>query len=361
MKLSKYLDVHLPRLIVLVALLAAGLFFVGSQIWMEWEGEAKIIVLPKSEMVAQNMDQVTGNISYITQTERFYSKMLHVLGEESFSRKDWKRDLNAEQIDGSSVIRIVYTHKDINEVKKVLKKVTDVTREMSGSYYDARKEVQIKTYDVFTARKVLKGPLALTYLSLGVGVVLALIIEFVISRGGAEISTLHLPRKARGLQKTLTKKKWWENYPAAKEAFESKESEYTPSPLIAPSEQEDAHEEMEESVVYKQEEPEEERKEFEKEGFQVEKKISKKETSMYSASRKSSAPVNLPISDEVSASSKKEVLPGSVPGNLPVADQTPSALPVQEEESQKSEDAQKDEPTEEELKERLNKLLRGEM
>jgi hypothetical protein len=400
MKAQGYFDTQYSRSIILTALLTAVIFFVGSRVCVQWRGEAEYIVYPKSEIAALQLGFITKNLSQMTSTEKFYLEAADLL-EDSFSRNDWERSFDSQSIEGSSIIRMSYVNKDIQEVKRVLQKSKKAFYILASASYDVRKDITIRTFDSFTVRKEIHSPFILFVYSLIGGIVMAWLIEFIVRRGSLEIMRLHFPKRASALHKTITKKNWWEDYHTKEKEAKEKEAvslkkneedsiaQNIPSPLISSEGMgSDAHVDSKENYKKSKQERfvETDKKEVKQESGQKKSvhTMEKKEEAFIAApsslSRKSSAPINLPISpikeeqlEEQSSKENglapsnlpvtqgddeghgKEEIPGVVPGNLPTSDAAPSYSQLGESKNTK------DEPTEEELKERLNKLLRGEM
>jgi hypothetical protein len=175
----------------------------------------------------------------------------------------------------------------------------------------------------------------------------------------------------------MTQNKWWESYSMEKnkeiEAREDAHTEVAPSPLISSSndritESLDEDHDITEDQYDTPEEKKYDEDKIEKLIAQVDPStvvVSQKEKKweaqkkVTASDKKSSAPMNLPVAESVSTreEQKKELKPQKskaiAPPNLPIS------VPSEMSEDNADEDQKDLEPTEEELKDRLNKLLRG--
>lgn len=284
------------------AVCTAIVFLAAINLNRTYQSETKIIFLPKNASMGNNMEAVLFNAKQIASSVSFYTQMIEENPEiedpvdqlPADKRKEyWDDTLTVERLDKSHVLRVQAVHKDREQAELLVSRATRDIATVMSKYYDIRNDLEVRIIETALTRSVSMAYAWEWFLgSLAAGFILAAGIFQSTDR--AERGRVRTEKKSpppyRGTQP-------W--YPLMEKI--KTEVKDPPKEIVQP-----------------------------KVG-----KIEKKETP--SPGKKSSAPENLPVGNEL-------VLKKEAP-----------------EDEKKMEGIRDHEATPEEVKKRLNKLLKGEM
>ncbi|EKE18945.1 MAG: hypothetical protein ACD_9C00189G0003 [uncultured bacterium] len=355
-------SLHLSAKILIVgAILSAVFFLLLSELFKTYKSDISILVNLKSEIAVKQEQNILNSIMELPTTLSFYDRMLEANsdirdvseGLSSRQRKDVWNDMISLQRsnDEALVFKLSISAKQENDAKQLSSKAARTLFDTIALYYDVKNDVDLRIIDGPITKSYVRGWYVLLFLSIIGGFALALVLD-----SFSAIGKQHLKRGGDIFMKNSFfdfKKKT--DIPAEKE-IESLHSLYEQQvpPFIfkeekkyhVPSESEQKKEEID------FEEPSREDLRF-----QEMKKITKK-----------MEPGKYPNFPEMPVMEKKKA---SAPDNLPIADESffqeygIDQEPVEKEkdidtrEEKQEKDSQ--EPTPEELKKRLNQLLKGEL
>ncbi|MDD5464311.1 MAG: hypothetical protein PHP62_04120 [Candidatus Moranbacteria bacterium] len=328
------------RVVVVGIILSAVFFLLLVDLFKTYQSEISILISAKSQVAAKQQTQIVSNISELPKTLAFYDRMLKnnpdmrdvTEGLSPQKRQDkWNEMLTVKQAGfDASVIKIAITtsHKDDSEQLAI--KTARTLFDSAAFYYNIKKDVDLRIVD---------GPITRVYISNWFWLLIFSIIA------GFSISGL--------LQYLVFESK---KFSIKKPEFLKMGSffEFKKNPNIPVEEELEMlnnlykNQQAEQSFDFEQKQEEGvENLEYQKK-FQAMKKITKQ-----------LEPDKYPNFPEMPVTHKVEA---SAPANLPIADDSffiQNEAPVQEiQHEEVIFDATK-EPTPEELKKRLNELLKG--
>lgn len=344
------------QVIVMGIILSLTFFLLAIDVFKIYRSEISILVNVKSELAQMQSERIMANIIELPRTLSFYDRLLKfnpdvrdvTLGLESNERKEkWNEMFSIEQVEqDASIFRISMIAKRENDSKQLASKSARTLFDTVAFYYDIKKDVDLR---------IVEGPISNPQVPFWPGLLLLSII------GGFALSVLLnfffiIGRNRLIDGGDLLKKSYFFDFKkksdaGAEEELESLSNLYQTEQSEAPF----IFEEKEMGQILPMEKASQE--DFK---FQEIKKITKK----FEPGKYPNFP-EMPI---------REKQPEIVPHNLPIADdaffaqyETPQQEIVAEHPKpevvveQEPVASVKQEPTPEELKKRLNQLLRGEL
>lgn len=314
--------------------------------------QVTVLVIHKNEKTAASADQVVDNIAEIPKMLSFYDRLLRRFPEirdpwtgmsDDARQEAWADHIMVDRVDYSGLIRLEINADTASDASSLAEKVSTNLFETIGRYYDIRNEIDIRTVDGPTMRTQLRAPFGWFLSSVVSGFVLAMAVSGGIASIAVAVGRL---RERRGADRSP-------KLALEKVSFPLDGGENAPKPSGSSLYQEHRFVQQMTSLSGKSAmaQPPVEPVKDELDPFV--------DTEIKSAPEKSVlvAPRNLPFLEE--GVSLEEHLFGSgqsVPSEPATEVSDVSDAPV--------EAAKEDvvaEPTEDELKRRLNQLLRGEM
>jgi len=138
-----------------IATFAIGLIvFLNS--FKGFQSQMDILLIPKSVVVAQNSDKIQSDTAKIISSVRFYDQLLEAenvsteitLGEKASKRKEaWQKKISVEKSKNSNVLSILAHDNSALEAEKLSQKVArNISDEMSR-YYNIKNELDIRIID----------------------------------------------------------------------------------------------------------------------------------------------------------------------------------------------------------------------
>lgn len=322
--------------------------------------ETTVIVLPKSEVTAVQLGKITKNIAAFPQMLAFYDKLLFdnpkiqdpLKGEEGDLRqKYWKTRITTDtrQFSRSSLVTVKVSAKDQNEAKLLAAKSMQTLFAVTSKFYNTQTELDIKVANGPITRAHIPFVGLIIAAGLIAGFALALVLEEMLQTIENKLTGKVFMRSA-GSRLHSQVKTFKESFFKPQLPEIDKLEDIYKEDLIAPSTAESVGIEKENILP------------------EIAQLHKKKQSQQYPNFPE------MPV-HEIKIASAPENLPfGNVPNNLPIGGNTYQftfgAQKTKEEakkddmgEQQDSSDesTEKEEPTEQELKERLNQLLKGGM
>lgn len=344
-KISKLKEMLGKRFVLVFAALFLLIFTLTLRNSFAYESKLKVLVLLKSESAALQQDRITDTLAELPLTLNFYDYLLdtsEVLSESdgklSADRRleAWKKIFHAERVPNGkgAIISLKATAASAESAQLIASDTFRALVEYSSKLYDAKTDVQLRAIDGPHASRTNGEWIWIFWGSFALALAAALMLEY--AWDGLEDAT----RALRGKTRTDISEK-------IKELRD----------LIAPAKGESAQKtESLEGFYEKQKNQTEDELPAKKESVQAE------ETPVRGTypNFPEMPPVRNFSFEEAEGSEMKSGAPDNLPvGDVPVFGQAPSNLPVADTIEEAGEGLVEKEPTQEELKARLNQLLKG--
>jgi hypothetical protein len=360
---------HIPiYAYVLAFVIAVIVGFILTGFFKAYQSEMTLMVIARSEKTAIQKKDMVENLSLLPQMLSFYDLMLKNnrdivdlnTRERADKRKEaWNRILEVSKMEKNnrSLIHVYITLPSQNDSEEIVKKTTQTLMGVSGRYYDIRNDVDLRVVDGPITKPVTQGWFWIIMLSLSAGAVVIMVFSYLPTIGFAfpelkkEIGNFAALHNIRDI---LKKKEDQDSEDGKKEI----ESIYT------------AQEGLDANILV---------------DFSAIKEADAAKYAITDLAKEESvipqAPDNLPVGPadsfifehpaqypnfpELPVSQTKVA---SAPANLPFADEgdlpifeSPAEEKIPEENLETASSLVDKEPTKEELKARLNQLLKGEL
>jgi hypothetical protein len=316
---------------IILILVALGIWFSGAVRENFYVSQTEVLVIPKSEKSAANLEQTMETVRLIPGSLSFYDKLLEknpdiidrAAGLPSYQRKiNWNEILRSDRVKKSALIRLSAQDENPLQAELLSKKSALDVSTVAAKYYDVRSELEIRIFDgPVTRKKSTVGALGIIF-SLAVGFAGGAIGFLLFSVWQKNTFSASIPRPQ--FEKTDLQV----SFPYGKPDFLSEE---------------------------------------ERERELVELKKIHAEISSVGAGKKSAAPSNLPIGEEFvieaikNASQEEKFQAEEKVDEIRVHEATPQEVQARLEKLAHNNPGNSHSATPEEVKERLNKLLRGEI
>ena len=318
-------------------------FLLLSSAFQTHTAKIEILFSAKSETAALQSRQIFNNLMELPKTLNFYDRLLKnnsdvrdiAEGEKPAQRKNiWNSLIAVKKIEkNSSLFEISITTKREADAKALAQKTARNLFDTASGYYDVKKDIDLRIVD---------GPILHT--NFFAGFVWALILSLIFGFAVAFFLQKFLSgsKVIFASSRQIFAEKNWFDFSKKEPGSSEEEKKYLESLYAAEQMQ------MPFEITLKNEKPEaKNEKEAEKENVKFEEM--KELTKMME-------PDKYPNFREIPKNSAQ--ITSSAPANLPIADGYVFNKPAEEIKTEKKIDYE--EPEEEQLKERLNKLLRGE-
>ncbi|MCX6765860.1 MAG: hypothetical protein NT136_02790 [Candidatus Moranbacteria bacterium] len=287
---------------VLALILGVTFFLLLTGEFRYYRSQVSVLFIPKSEKAAFHTPYILANLVKIPRTLAFYDRLLKDNPEltDQFSgrskderKKLWNKTLGIKQENKSTFINIEIMEKDRTQSVQLAEQATRTLIDTASRYYNIKTDIDLRIVEGPITTPILKYWYWLILLSAALGLLSSFLLNVIFS------AFINLARVKKDIFKLPRFERKEENKIAA----------------------------MEEELVIP--------------GFPAGKEES--------TARKSKAPENLPVADEIISPPQEELY------------DIPPALNGEAAEILEEEPKEITEPTEEELKKRLNQLLRGEL
>jgi capsular polysaccharide biosynthesis protein len=317
----------------IVLTLAFFLVFISG--FKTYTASITILVNTKSEVAAQQEKQIIDNVLEFPRLLSFYDRLLKydpdvrdlAENKSQAQRKDfWNSMLSVKQVgQDSSLIKISITTSQKNDAQQLVQKTAETLFHFTGFYYDIKNDVDLRIVDGPISESNIFGWWWMLPLSLVLGFLATIFLQKMIAK-----SIDNFVKK----ENFLKNKNFFDfNLSAGEKTPESSEAEMESLKELYMSEQAETAFPIQQKTDTAQ--------------FQEMKKLTKMtEQDKY------------PNFREVPKQTEQKA---SAPDNLPIADASFLMQTSQEHTISEKAEIKKQEPTADELKERLNKLLRGEI
>lgn len=338
------------------------IFIITANMNRAYQARVKILFLPKNETIAENLDPIGLNAGEIGNSLSFYSMLIQLheevedaaTGLPDYKRQNyWNSIASFERIENSDVLRITVRHQDQEQAELFAHYAAKDLTVVMSKYYDIKNELEIRIIDgpIIDSGSVLyRWDSAVLSVLLGfvLGAIAYLVSSLLSSRevGSKRVSFVSSPDAAKRRREEMLREM---RDKIKNPKITSREK------IFIPSEEELEKERTRASTVKTIEQARQSipaAGEIKKD-LNLERKpapvIQKKPVTF---EKKSAAPDNLPVAGEFA--------PGAIEKPLPREKETgdsEKSAEIQE----KLKEMRDHEATSEEVKKRLNKLLRGEM
>lgn len=316
-------------------------FFFLSASFRNYTSKISILFIPRNEKTAVMSEQILGNMIAIPKQLSFYNKLLNDnqnipdnFAELSDNQVEnlWKKDLKIEREESSSIINIEIQRKDPEEAKTLSEATVSALFNILAHYYDIKNDVDFRIIDGPIVSSSAENLPLIILISLLLGSLASIVINFI----SYSISKLFGEKQ----EEAATGFRW--------SALEKKAI----TPTSIPKSQKNP---TSQEKPASREKPIPKEKEVKIEEYKVPQSV------VITPAKQSSAPGNLSFIDEeyfrnvIMKRIKKEPAKEEAP-----APEIPKEGELTETPAEEAPDPHR-EPTQEELKKRLNQLLRGEL
>lgn len=337
-----------PRIFLAGVILSVMFFLLFINVFKTYTSSVTILVNTKSEVAALQEKQIINNIIELPKTLAFYDRLLkynqdvvdNSTEKSSIQRKNaWNDIFSVKKVGrNSSLIKISITTGRESDARILAQKTARNLLDTSALYYDIKNDLDLRIVEGPITKKNNAGWYFSLPLSVILGFLLAFFLQYIITKSGGAFAGGRNIFKENNLFNfdfsSIEKKE-------IKSLDELYTAEQAEAAFVFP--------EKKETQIFSQKDQEKDAA-----GFQEIKKLTKM-----------IEPDRYPNFREISKTAQPK---SSAPENLPIADNSfmvenfgaKNEASVTVEKQPKSE-PQNHEPTSEQLKERLNKLLRGEM
>lgn len=343
-----------PRAIILAIVFSVAFFLLGAQKFKTYRSDVTILVIPKSELAAKQKDQLLDNIIKIPKSLAFYDRLLQdnpsfvdTSAEETAEKRKqiWNEMISIERADkASSTILFSVLTKDEAGADVIASKTVRTIFDVTSAYYNIKDDVDLRIIDgPITKTAPTKWP-SILFFSVLLGSLLTFLMESIIKM---EKKTSSLP--------DIFKNNPLRNFVQKNETVEALPIETLENLYAAENIQEtfDKNKQLEK-------EPQIENKPIPQEIKHLQEIASRgvypnfPEMPVHNIGEKATAPANLPIGDfDLNSDFETE--------NISEIANEKEIEPELSEEEEAIATEKIHEPTAEQLKERLNQLLKGEI
>lgn len=141
---------------LLAILVAAVIFSVGINSQKAYQSEIKILILPRSAVLAGTIDQIIENAQEIPRSLSFYDKLVELnpdIEDGSFNmsdqkRKDaWNSRIEIKRIGRSGIISISALSNDQAQAETISNQVAKDLATVMGKYYNAETDLDMRVID----------------------------------------------------------------------------------------------------------------------------------------------------------------------------------------------------------------------
>ncbi|MCA9365172.1 MAG: hypothetical protein KC736_04730 [Candidatus Moranbacteria bacterium] len=380
-----------PYTIILTGVFTIAIFVASVDMFRQHVSSAEILIVPKSERATRNAKQIVENYRVIPQTRVFAEAMIEK--QQKKTATQWQKNLTVKRNGDSGVINFAITAGTKEESKEALALMLKTLVRTMDRYYKRDHDVQIALTQKISTEEVLKIPVfILGTLSLLMGALLAIMINTITEKlSKIFVKAMQKGLKERGVsnqQKSHMSKMYHEwNLLYPRTTIHKKEQAQDDDQKIGLDEEESRetikNTEKEEDLTIDQKNLEEnkkttetEEKENDKEEIKEKKEVIIEKTTEENkdiiekelfpddrgnmslgmraialGGKKNTAPTNLPVGEP------EDILLAGIKQKQEVENLTGVAKEARQEEVKRPEE----EPTQEEYKQRLNKLLKGEL
>jgi capsular polysaccharide biosynthesis protein len=187
----KNVKLHMTlQIFVVGVVLSLTFFLLMLDSFKTYSSELSILVVPKSNFALQQQDQLVSNILEFPKTLAFYDALLkhnsdvkdQVKGLSADERKNyWNGMLSVNRSSiNSSVIRITVTTKNKNDAEKLDQKTVRELFNTASVYYDIKNDFDLRIIDGPIIKTYLPAWQMLLFISALLGFFLVLLLDFVI-------------------------------------------------------------------------------------------------------------------------------------------------------------------------------------
>lgn len=199
--------------IALSIILAASCWLFLLENFRVYRAEVSILFLPKSELVVAQTGQILENLAELPRQLAFYDRLLEdgeisdpYGGRNQDERKKlWNKSLHIKQGKKGSVITIGVDLKKRGDSATVSKQIVKTLFASTSRYYDIKKDIDLRVIDGPIISPVIKNLVGLILLSLVLGLILAYLISISLQAVLGFISEIgqKLPQKKASIRREI--------------------------------------------------------------------------------------------------------------------------------------------------------------
>jgi hypothetical protein len=361
----KELPPHFRSLFVVFFLLFLVLFMDHFRVY---HSRVTLLVIHKNEKTAAAADQVVETVAQLPQTLSFYEQLLSRYPEVSdpwkgYSAEDrealWREHVFATRTEHSNLVNVELVADSADDAASLARKVAAGVFQAVGRYYNVQTEIDVRLVNGPVTYASLDRPFGWFFLSLGLGILTGFGVASGVQRFGRMVPTLLGRRQEVSAKIQQMMKPEERDYIAAQHHIAPPAT--TSSPQLSKQKPEEVHHvEMPHASVSRLaftlpaspvfEAP---ASSVEPQRPRAEKVIKTTKPAVVSGGAKSGAPANLPFLED-GVSLEQYLFSGQAAAGDAQEKKDEVALETEETKEHR-------EPTDEELKRRLNQLLRGEL
>jgi len=141
---------------LLALLIAAVVFSFGINSEKKYQSEIRLLILPKSEIAAGNIEQIIENAKEIPRSLSFYDKLVEIdpsIEDGSFNLPDekrrvaWNSKIEIKRIDKSGIISISAFGSDQAKAENISNRIADDLVIVMSKYYDIKVDLDMRRID----------------------------------------------------------------------------------------------------------------------------------------------------------------------------------------------------------------------
>jgi capsular polysaccharide biosynthesis protein len=355
-KISMNRNIFSAKFLGLGLVFSIFFFVLALDLSKTYSSEISILVSAKSQVAAKQQQQIVSNLLELPKTLAFYDRMLKTnpdmrdvtAGESAQQRKaKWNEMLSVQQASfDSSVIKISITASHQSDSVQLASKTVRTLFDSTAFYYDVKNDLSLRIIDGPITKVQIPNLFLLLLESAIAGFAVAGFLQYLLFTNEKIILSRPNFLKSNPFSdfKNPLKKSGEKNIESLNELYDQERAE---QPFVIAQRDPENFFSVESPVEIEQKDPKiQEMKKLTKQ-MEPDKYPNFPEMPVRSEAR-SGAPDNLPIADD------------SFLASYVVSDETASSVQSPVESQQQDVEQSPKEPTPEQLKERLNQLLRGE-
>jgi len=221
---------NMPRyfwLLMIILTLTFGVFFTGH--FRTYSSQVTILIVQKNEKTSASADQVVRTIAEFPKTLSFYNSLLKQfpevkdpwIGMGDNERKNlWAQRVSVERVDESGLIRLQVNADTASDASLLAEKSATVLFSMIGRYYNIRTELDIRTIDPSITHAEIHSPFGWLLTSVSASFVVSSILSSMI---------LVVSKRVRNIRRTLfISQSQSTNVPLTPVVFDNTPQETTP-------------------------------------------------------------------------------------------------------------------------------------
>ncbi len=180
-----------PRTSILIGVFTLAFFMVGMQKFKAYESEMTILVVPKSANAVGQQNQILDNLIQLPKTLAFYDRLLKdnpsfqdsAAGESALNRKNsWNEMFSIKQVSPKgSMLSVSISINSQADADLIVAKTARALLDVTSSYYNVKDDVDLRIVDGPITKVVINRWPLLILLSFLFGILLTLVVEKILN------------------------------------------------------------------------------------------------------------------------------------------------------------------------------------